>query len=287
MTTLNKKSGVTLLELSIVLIVISSLTVIVIGAGKLVELSRLVRARSLTSKSPIDTIAGLVFWVEPTLKISLTINEALEGESVSVWNDLSPTSSPIDLSQNSAGLKPTFRKSAINKLPALEFDSNDYIESATYAIHPSDKTYTIIAVWQPITASGSDSLIAGNGKKYIATSSSNNHGIISHISGSSVDELYPTTYAVGTPYISTYVANDHITNSNLYVNGVSYNVLNATVDPQMNSETSSTVSIGSNIGAISSANAYIAEVIIYDHAIKTLDRQIVEKYLSDKYDINI
>ena len=159
MKTLNKRSGVTLLELSIVLIIISTLTVIVIGAEKLIELSRLARAKSITV-SPVDTIEGLSFWVEPTLKTSLTITEALDGNTVSTWNDLSPTSTPINISQATTSKKPIFRKSAINKLPALEFDNDDFLESSTYAIDPSDKTYTIIAVWQPTVDATSDSLIA-------------------------------------------------------------------------------------------------------------------------------
>ena len=61
-----KKKGFTLVELSIVMIIIALLVVGVVAAQSLIASAQLAKARSLTNSAPIATIEDLTLWLETT-----------------------------------------------------------------------------------------------------------------------------------------------------------------------------------------------------------------------------
>ena len=79
-----------LIELSIVVLVIGILIAGVIqGSGMLVD-SRLKSARALTRSSPVNGIKDLALWLETTSAESFLSSEAENGTRLTLWNDINP-----------------------------------------------------------------------------------------------------------------------------------------------------------------------------------------------------
>jgi prepilin-type N-terminal cleavage/methylation domain-containing protein len=62
-----KKKAFSLIELSVVMILIGLLAVGVIGGQALIQQAQVAKARSLTSSSPVMIVEDLSLWLETTL----------------------------------------------------------------------------------------------------------------------------------------------------------------------------------------------------------------------------
>ena len=81
-----------LVEISVVIIIIGILIAGVTQGARLIDESRLKTARDLTVNSRINSMEQLVFWYEPTLVSSFSKADAVDGARVSQWNDNNPQS---------------------------------------------------------------------------------------------------------------------------------------------------------------------------------------------------
>ena len=118
--------GFSLIELSIVILIIGILVAGVTQSSRLINQMRLVSTRSITQGSGITSIQGLVAWWDCCDEKTFLENEASNNSLISTWNDLNPTStSKINLNQNIATSQPTYISSSINNLPSLRFDGSD------------------------------------------------------------------------------------------------------------------------------------------------------------------
>jgi len=79
-----------LIELSIVILIIGILVAGVTQSSRLLKQFRLITARNITTSSPVSTIKDLVFWIEPTLETSFDPNEAQQDYQLTRWNDINP-----------------------------------------------------------------------------------------------------------------------------------------------------------------------------------------------------
>lgn len=61
------KKAFTLLEISVVLILVGLLIVGVVGGQSLIQKAQLAKARSLTNSAPVLTVEDLTLWLETTL----------------------------------------------------------------------------------------------------------------------------------------------------------------------------------------------------------------------------
>ena len=68
----NLKSGFSLIELSIVVLIIGIIIAGITQASRLVRVSKLSSARTLTQSSPVAGISDLVAWWETTLEKSIS-----------------------------------------------------------------------------------------------------------------------------------------------------------------------------------------------------------------------
>ena len=139
---MQKKSfkAFSLVELSVVIIIIGILIAGVTQGSRLIDESRVKVAKSLTANSRIPSLEGLVVWYEPVLDSSFVEGEAVDGKIISQWNDNNPQNSirlnakaaqATDSSKityngvsganstNTSG--PTYVEDGINHIPTLRF----------------------------------------------------------------------------------------------------------------------------------------------------------------------
>ena len=82
-----------LIELSIVILIVGILIAGVTSASRLVNKMSLTSIQNQTRSSPVASIKDLVVWYETSLDESFIDSERSEGSKISSWNDINPQSS--------------------------------------------------------------------------------------------------------------------------------------------------------------------------------------------------
>jgi prepilin-type N-terminal cleavage/methylation domain-containing protein len=120
------KLGFSLIELSVVILVIGILVIGVTQGSRIMAESKLKSARGLTQGSPVSSTEGLTLWLETTMEKSLqNSGDAYnlgDGENVKNWNDINPTNSSPLVATESTNM-PVYQKAGIGNLPTLFFDA--------------------------------------------------------------------------------------------------------------------------------------------------------------------
>lgn len=295
------KSAFSLIELSIVVLIIGILVAGVTQGSRLVRQSRIKIAQNLTNSSGIPSIPNLVLWLEPTLENSITSatnsNNPEDGDLISSWNDSNTQSlAKINVTQVTSVNQPTYTINGINGLPSLKFN-NSILYATSAPITAGNDAYTMVAVWSS-NAIQNTLLIEQRPTTYATVNSYaglwlNGTGGV-QFTGYSNDSAVLSTIVTNKSYIDVMVINNSLSNnvtnylnsntavtsvtsgsgggpSNLNVGNYSFSVGGRTQSP-----------INTYNGL---ANAILAEVIIFDRALKKSEVADINNYLSKKYNI--
>lgn len=271
-----------LIELSIVILIIGILIAGVTQASRLVKQMRLTSARTLTQSSPVASIKGLALWLESTADASFKVAESEDGAFVTWWGETNPqVVNKNNVSRVASDNKFTFEDSGINNLPSLSCDNSDGSALNGNLLDTTQKDkFTIVAVyqsrtpgdnvWRSIfgTGSGSGFFLQKSGS---VPPNSNKR----NISALTVVDIYGGLMTAD-PEIA--VATYDGTNINLYINGAAETL------------SASTATIAPSSGQIYIGNSwqgFIGEIIVFDGVLKSTDRKDVEKYLGKKWGIKV
>ena len=116
----NKSSAFSLIELSIVILIIGVLIAGVTQASRLVRQSKITTAQTLTQSSPVNSLKGLVLWLEPTMEASFQDSQKVDGGALTKWYDVNPQPTISNTFTASTGI--TYKQtSATNALPSVVF----------------------------------------------------------------------------------------------------------------------------------------------------------------------
>ncbi len=290
-----KKLAFSLLELSIVLIIISALMVAVIKGSDLIDQARISSAAQKTADSPVLKINGLVAWFEPTLPNSFLDSEMSDGGGISTWNDSSGNNPlhKLSLTQATSTSRPLYSKNAINTFPTLKFDGvDDFLGTTIRFPYNSYQIFVVFRLLNNSTSldimstdtSGLNGLILETQTTGIirtlhrfpyGSTSSNSDSFLSPSGALSIDQNYVLSYS----------RNSISTASTLRLNGTT-TMTSVTTRPGFDA-TNVNLSVGSLMGVSRYFNGYIAEIIIYNRVLSDQERDDIEQYLSDKYQITI
>jgi len=296
---MKRYSAFSLIELSIVILIIGILIAGVLASSRLVAEMRLSVARQLTQSSPVASISDLVLWLEPTMENTFSnstggnytlytnVIQPNDGDAIGLWNDYGMQRTKNPAYQTNAGFRPKYSDQAINNLPALKFTATDF----SYMLNPLNinnlPDMTAFVVFSELSQPTKNCLLGndnGGWDRFLCTrlDTNSNNGSASNGTGFvTVSNLNSVTTGIATIVMRSKVSSG----SKVYVNGID----SATYTENFTAWGDANLWIG----AIGSANSskefdgYIAEIIIFQRALKNEERIDIEKYLSKKWGIKI
>lgn len=319
MKNIQNKKAFSLIELSIVLLIIGIIIAGVTQSSRLVRQFKLSTARSQTQSSAAASVNGMILWLESTSTASFLEAEADNETAVSAWYDINPTGSvKYNATQSSANLKPYYYSNCINGLPCLRFnDSVGTMPNTTYtdwldfaSLPPLINTdYTVFVVEQRRTTTA-NYFIAGSvsataeGRLTLGYSGDQ---LIRFDQGAATSTNYYTAavdaYSIPQPVLHVFINgygyngtdNGYYSGEKSYFrNGsatanVSGTGLTAVGTPTDTNLTTSWTSLQIAKATIATTTSYyagdIGEIIIFNRALKAEERVAIEDYLLKKWGI--
>ena len=288
------KLAFSLIELSVVILIIGILVIGVTKGKKVLDSARLASARSLTKNSPVNLNSeNLGFWLETTSEKSFNVAEAVDGAAVSTWYDtkLSAFGSPVNVTASGTS-RPLYIASATNGLPTLRFDGiNDRMFNGSVAGSSMTKDgnqMTIFAVHKYYSPDHNTAIYFwGNGLATLhakwgdAALDFDFGGCCS--SATRIQFIPPSTFSNRTNIISA-VRRTNASGA-VRINGTQYgsaaaSIMNATIDTSVIAG----LEIGNQNGGLP-AHIDINELIIFKTALTDNEIKDIEKYLSDKWGV--
>ena len=288
------KKAFSLIEILGVLLIIGVVMASILGSRKIVSISRLSAARNLTSFAPVNSIEGLVLWLDATSKEAFDDGADEDGTSISNWYDINQRSlEKYDVSTSSPN-QPTYRREAIHKLPALEFDgSNDYLTGSNLIEVTGNPDITVFIVANVVEDGGGDSQRA----LQIGPATGSNAGlsVAFDLDGSfrfnNGNQVFSSQK--GFPVIVTYRRNmgDQYNEGEIWANGFKLSQTSESsgsnkpvIDPEEIIVGAGKSSAGSIYGPI---DGYMGEVIVFNNSLTDEEIEDVNTYLSKKWKIDL
>lgn len=288
-TNKTKNLAFSLVELSIVFLVIA---ILIVGASQgygLVKSARISNARSVTAKSPISQTLGLQAWYETTSKDSFDQSEVIDGAQLTKWKDISSGSilTGNNLLETVASPNVTYSQSSINKLPAVKFSGSGKLSLLAFTQAYSEATiFLVIKLNYVPDASNYKTILDG-----FSTSSDFSFSIKSDraqvyaggtIAGAQTNSVTNSFFNAGEFAIAIYFNG---TSSKVFLNNTE-SMLGGS-DFNSGSNQLAGLTLGTNKSGNLGFNGFISEVAIFNRAIKSTERKEIFNYFSKKYKINI
>ena len=286
-----------LIELSIVILIIGILVAGVTQSSRLVNSYRLIAIRTLTQNSPVITTNNLVAWWEPIMEKSFIEIEASDGAQVSTWIDNSPiwNSNKIDLLQNNPGLRPTYSANGVNGFPSLKFVAGQSMQTASYVPDINGPRFTAFSVTLSYTwYNGHNTILSSRGGGSFAGWVSYSWrappgGFYQVLTGAgggwAANNESTQTIRYNVPEIVTLVYNTN--QMMVYQNGVN---VSSHINNSFNRNLSSPFGIGTILQGGTNDygfSGFISEIIIFSRALSNEERIEIDKYLSKKWGIKV
>lgn len=295
------RKAFSLIELSIVILIVGIIIAGVTQFSRVVRESRLSVAKTLTQSSPIAGIKDLAIWLESTSDKSFDSTDQVDGVSVDNWYDLNPQSiSKINLAQATSNLQPLFKESGINNLPALRFDGNsttgDYLTTSSFKFQDftkKDETTFFIVMKLAVPSDNSpfmihDTLGAGTNRINLHAPEGGylrfDYGYCCIEGAGRVSVTSPSDFSATQKVVTL------VRSSNTGIIRVNKNELTNTAMTSTFSDSLLNSTAYFDVGRISydstySFNGYIGELVIFRRALKTEEISSVEGYLMKKWGI--
>ncbi len=283
-----RRQAFSLIELSVVIVIIGLLIVGVTRGVSIVRSSRIAASRVITAKSQIGEISGLTAWYETSLLASLLPEQTVDAAQISEWHDSSPSSILEQKNKltKSAGADLIYRSDGINHLPSLEFSGSAGLTIANF-YQGSSSQNTIFIVMSPIVAPSSTAMVLLDSDTSHSTSLVGiKNDKISLNAGSAVDTGTSTNSAsFGANEFYIIAAYLDGSRSRAYSN----NATTSAGDSQINAGTNPLegLTVGADKSGANNFGGLISEIIIFNRVLKIDERKSVMSYLTKKYRIYV
>lgn len=283
-----QKRAFSLIELSIVVIIISVLIAGIFMGSGLIKNARLSNARSHTAKSVILDTQGLISWYETTTKNSFNPGQTFDEKQLTSWLSIAPGATVGLTNKNKLTRVATsdvvYVENGINNLPSIQFtgtSSNNFKLEKFY--QGSSAQNTIFFVFRPENISLKTIIDSYSGTYSVTIKDADE---VTLNAGSSVDTNTITdaaNFTASQNYIMAVYFDGN--SSRVYINDAITVIGNSNLNVGSNELTGLT--IGSNASNSNNFNGLISEVIIFNRVIKLQERKDIMNYLSTKYKISV
>lgn len=274
-----------LIELSLVIVIIALLTGIISGGGAMIRTSHLSSARYITSRSIVPEISGLVAWYEASNTTSLKAEEQLDNANISTWYDnlFALLVVKKNTLSKTADSSVKYSLKGINNSPALAFNGSGKITISDFYQGKSVQN-TIFIVFMPSVVDTNFRTLIDSASASLNNSISFNNNSIRLDSGVSVTTstaTNPASFSVAAPYVMSVYINQAL--SKVYLNDVNNAIGIGAIN--IGSNEMQGITIGSSRTSTNGFQGLIAEVIVYNRPLQTQERRDVMKYLGKKYKV--
>lgn len=291
-----KYKGFTLIELAVVIIIIAILSVGIIKASHVINSAGLANARSITARSPVPSIEGLMSWYEASMAESFSgPDKMIDGAQIEAWYNINPSTINIDRDLHKATRTPdadtVFRLDGINGVPGIEFAG-----TGSSMLRSEDFLGRTDVFFEPISITIVFKPYSNNSRKLF-----DNYNAAGLPRWVEINSTYLHVFRGGGPNTSAGTADD-IENGNNYILIANYEpgvdakiFLNdveteiVAVDAKWGGLRGLTIG-GACIhydGSTNSFHGIISEFIVFNKALKLEDRREIMRYLSLKYKIPV
>lgn len=287
-----------LVELSIVLLIIGILIAGISDGSRLIGVAKLNTARTITNSSPVSSIKNLVLWLDSTAEKSFEEIETENNSAISVWYDSNPqTQIRNNLTQSVAERKPAYATNAINSLPAVRFNNETTAEEdfMLSTLFQNINTYSTVflVIKTPSSLATTQTIISKVIANDTGTNLQTNIGAsaISYCDGIAAQNCYSgaTSFSNNANYVISmvYIPNTSDSGMKFYKNGGT--ALASTTTDSPDTLVTETLFLGKSgiSGAAQYFNGHIGELIIFDRALKDEERISIQNYLGKKWTIKI
>ncbi len=272
-----KSKAFTLIEISVVILIIGILLAGTFIGTRLIAKSRLAAAESLARSSPVPGIKDNMLWLETSLSASIDSSQASDGAAVTSWYDQSSNAAkPLVVA---VGTGPTYANT-INHVHAIKFvgSTANYLQISD-ASFLNGTDYTIM-VLEKRQSGGSNNYFIGETSGSPNTSLALGYSSDSTVIHAQGNQSYATSatvssYASSTdkPRQFTFVHSSTAGNST-YINGI-LAAQDATKTAHLSGITSLAIGKG--------YTGEIGEIAIFARALKPEERQPIEDYAGKKW----
>ncbi len=275
------KQAFSLIELSVVILIIGILIAGVVSGSRLLTSSKRVSAANYTKTSVVGSIPDLIFWADAASDEAF--DDSAATNSVATWYDITPYSSTnADATQATAANRPTFVDNAINGLPALRFDgTNDSL--AIDGTFMASMYYSIFIVEQRRSSASSAYFYSPSSQGLkIGYATNTEFRIHSYYGSNDWAPLTISGYSDPTPKIISIIGKPTSSSPKRTYNAVYFNSVRVLND------TAGRAAYGTSATYYLGANPYsgdIGEVIIFKRNLKPSERVEIQEYLSQKWKI--
>ena len=316
-------SAFSLIEISIVILIIGILIAGVTQSSRLLTQAKLSSAKTMTQSAPVASIKNLSLWIESTSDSSFQSADLDTGTTLTTWNDINPqavtkasfaTGSTVTLPSSAtvALTAPIYRTNIINGLPAVDFSAGSTSMAANNfpAISTAATVFAVVklpsttlaaqAIFSKRPAGGGThpniefSTTALTGWKYLDGANATGYTPVAAV----VPTLASGTYVVSVVYSASSISGagtSTATGYNFFQNGgntgYSGAMYGATTSNNPNTSLGADDVLFLGRQGLTSSPTYftghIGEIIIYDRALKKEERQSIEAYLGKKWGITM
>jgi prepilin-type N-terminal cleavage/methylation domain-containing protein len=293
------KKAFSLIEISLVVLIIG---ILISGVSLGVDLYndfRLTTARNLTINSRVGRIEDLVAWYETTnqnvFSKGTTSFEDLpkieEGQAINRWKDFNSKSFiKFDATQTATPSQPTIIFDKTTSLPIVRFGTGKFLNLPNGTVPYGNEPYTVIFVSKidancncPVLTSGDGSHIQFNSNYFEYVSDNNKfvngwtvwlEGLWSDYGAVAINKFQMFSFTYDQSKINIYINKNYRAN---YVNKTSRTSL----------PTNNFIGKGLNRPAPYDLVGSIAEIIIFNRNLLNSEREDIENYLSKKWSIKL
>lgn len=278
------KSAFSLIEISIVILVIGLIVAGISQASRLVVKSAITSAQTLTNSSPVPLIDDLYIWLESTAEGSFVAAQAVDATDLESWFSINPTTTYVTLSST---VSPTYEEKVVNNLPIVRFASGDYFTIPSGNLPTGSEPYTAFFVANISAAScncailssqdGDGNFFGFNGSGNFVNSWTNSSSTQTATSGTTVTAgkfyIFGARYAGGTS-TSLIVSTDNTDTTGTVVATKTDSGANQVVGGNFDGTTLTSPFVGD-----------LGEIIIYGRLLDSDEISDIRKYLSKKWKI--